>query len=127
MSLRVNYSNPLGYVIVTERHSENGEIKTKKYKFDLCFANIKLFAEIEHLENESRLHIFFADNEHLKRIVSSEKDDAKYFLKGRHYYFNSFYRVARITTVELLNKLGAKVSFFYKDPNKKSKRKTKKA
>ena len=119
MSLRVSYSNPLGYVIVTEKVTDNGETKTNKYKLDLCFANIKLFAEIEHLENESRLHIFFVDNDHLKRIVRAEGKNAKYFLKGRHYFFNSFYRVVRVPTVELLNKLGAKVSFYYKDPNKK--------
>ena len=107
----------------TERFSEDGETQTKKFKYDLCFANIELFAEIEHTKEEHRLHMFFLDNDHLKRIAKAEGENAKYFLKGRHYHFNSFYRVAKPTTIELLNRLGAKVSFFYKDPNKKRNKK----
>lgn len=121
--LRVSYVNPLGHVVVTERVSEDGETKTKKFKFDLCFANIELFAEIEHTKTENRLHMFFVDNSHLKRIVKGEGENAKYFLANRHYHFNSFYRVVKPTTIEMLNKLGAKVSFFYKDPNEKRNKK----
>ena len=112
--LNVSYVNPLGYVVVTEKHGS----ETKKFKFDLCFANIKLFAEVEHTGEAHRLHLFFMDNEHLKRIVRAEGEDAKYFLAGRHYHFNSFYRAANSLTVELLTRLGAEVSFFYEDPNK---------
>lgn len=116
--LNVSYVNPLGYVVVTEKCGS----ETKKFKFDLCFANIKLFVEVEHEEEAHRLHLFFVDNEHLKRIVRSEGKNAKFFLAGRHYHFNSFYRVANPPTIELLNRLGAKVSFFYKDPNKTRKK-----
>lgn len=115
--LRVSYSNPLGYVKVSENF--NGE--RINYKFDLCFANIKLFAEIEHTNEEHRLHMFFADNDHIKRIVRAEGKNAHNYLKGRHYYFNSFYRVATPVTVEMLNRLGAKVSFYYKKPKSKNK------
>ena len=118
--LRVSYSNPLGYVKVSQKYKgTDGKMHTKTFKFDLCFANIELFAEIEHVKDEARLHMFFADNAHLKRIVRAEGKNAKTFLEGRHYYFNSFYRVATPVTVEMLNRLGAKVSFYYKSPNKK--------
>ena len=110
--LRVSFTNPLGYVKVSEFYE--GEKNT--YKYNLCFANIKLFAEIEHTKEGHRLHYFFADNDHLKRIVRAEGKNASSYLKGRHYFFNSFYRVATPVTVELLNQLGAKVSFYYKKP-----------
>lgn len=119
--LRVSYSNPLGYVEVYEYYKDaEGNPCKATYKFDLCFVNMNFFAEIEKVGNgDNILHMFFMDNDHLKRIVSAEGKNAPLFLKGRHYYFNSFYRVATPVTVELLNRLGAKVSFYYKNPNKK--------
>ena len=122
----------MGYVVSTEEVidiDENGKLiiehKHKRFKFDLCFANIELFAEIEHTPTGHRLHYFFYDNEHLKRIIKAEGENAKYFLANRHYYFNAFYSCPNKTTVRLLTQMGAKVSFFYKDPNTKKKGKKK--
>lgn len=133
MALNVNYLNPMGYVVSTEeiRDIANGNflIERKRFKYDLCFANIELFAEIEHIVTENGtehiLHYVFFNNDHLKRIIKAEGEDAKYLLAGRHYHFNSFYRAVNQTTIEYLNQLGAKVSFFYKDPNPKKKGKKK--
>jgi len=113
--LNVSFSNPMGYVIVTQKHDG----KVQRFRNDLCFANIKLFAEIEHYQDEYRLHMFFSDNDHLKRIIKAYGENAKYFLADRHYHFNSFYRAVNQTTIEYLNQLGAKVSFFYKKPTPK--------
>ena len=117
MSLNVNFENPMGYVIVSRKYDG----KTMKYRNNLCFANIRLFAEIHETKKEHQLHMFFMDIDHLKRIIKAEGENAKNFLADKHYYFNSFYKQINTATVRYLNQLGARVSFFYKVPKTKKK------
>ena len=117
MALRVDFTNPMGYVVVSRKYDG----KTMKYRNNLCFANIRLFAEIHETKEEHQLDMFFMDNDHLKRIIKSEGENAKNFLADRHYYFNSYYKQINGMTIQYLNQLGAKVSFFYKVPKTKKK------
>lgn len=119
--LRVSYTNPMGYVIVT-RTTDQGK---RKAKFWCCWCNTDLWAEIQHTRNADgeRVHLlqlFFYDNEHLRNILKYQGADACQFLADRHYHFNSYYSKPRTTTIRLLNKLGAKVSFYYEDPTEKT-------
>ena len=111
----------MGHVIVT-RTTDQGK---RRAKFSCCWCNTDLWAEIEHTRNASGekvhlLQLFFNDNDHLRNIVKYEGPNACKFLADRHYYFNSYFSKPTKTTIRLLNQLGAKVSFYYKDPNNKT-------
>lgn len=112
--IRVNFSNPIGFLMVPSINDPNCLVK-----IDLCQANLKLWAEIQHCPNASGeidhlLFGFFTDNDHLKRCAKSYPR----MLEGRHYHFNAYYKNWTAETLRTLCKMGAEVSVYYEEPEK---------
>ncbi len=112
--IRVNYSNPIGFLTVPAI-----ENPTSQVRIDLCQANLKLWAEIQHLTNEKgeQFHVlcgFFIDNDHLKRCAKAYPR----MLEGHHYHFNAYYKNWTADTLRSLCRMGAEVSVYYEEPTK---------
>lgn len=112
--LRVSYVNPMGYATK----------KGRKEKIWLCYANVKLWAEIQTYKDKKdgkyyrQLNMFLDGNDHLKRCVMSKDWPLK--LNGYTYHFNTAEKCT-ITkeTIWLLTYAGAKVEFYYKPRKRK--------
>lgn len=112
--LRVNYNNPIGFAMVPTIGNPASLVK-----IDLCQANLKLWAEIQHVTNEKGevnhlLCGFFTDNDHLKRCAKAYP----HMLENCHYHFNAYYKNWTADTLRSLCRMGAEVSVYYEEPTK---------